>query len=123
MSMNMIPPIVVFNAVSLATNQTSSGIHTQYIDNIGVQFVWTGTPTGAFGIDVSNNATLNPNGTVSGGTWTPLVLTSPNAPLATGAAGDGFIDLNQTGAAFIRVTYISTSGTGTCTATLTGKPV
>lgn len=123
MSMNFISPIVVFNNVSLSASRTSSGIHVQNSDNIGIEFVWTGTPTGTFGIDVTNSATLNPDGTVSGGTWTPLVLTSPDVPEATGSSGNGFIDLNQTGAAFVRVTYTRVSGTGNCTAILTAKSV
>lgn len=123
MSMNLIPPIVVFNNVSLGSSQTSAGIHTQNVDNIGIEFVWTGSPTGTFGIDVSNSATLNPDGTISGGTWTPLVFTSPQSPAATGSSGNGFIDLNQTGAAFVRATYVRVSGTGNCTAILAGKPV
>lgn len=121
MSLDLIRPIVVFNNVDLSTDQNSAGIHVQYSDNIGVQFVWTGTPVGTFGIDVSNNAILAPLGLVTGGTWTPLVLTSPNLPIATGAPGNGYIDLTQLGAAFLRVTYRATSGTGNCTATLTAK--
>ncbi len=121
--MNTIPPIVVFDNISLAASATSRGIHTLFTDNIGVQFVWTGTPTGTFGIDVSNTATLNPDGTVSGGTWDPVVFTDPDAPAATGSSGSGFIDLNQSGAAFVRVTYTRSASTGNCTATLVGKPV
>lgn len=121
--MNSLSPIVVFDAVSLAASQNSRGIHSFFLDNIGVQFVWTGTPTGTFGMDVSNNATLNTDGTVSGGTWTPIVFTDPSPPAATGSSGNGYLELNQTTAAFVRVTYTKVSGTGACTAYLTGKPV
>lgn len=123
MSLNLIPPIVVFNNVDISVNQTSAPIHVQYSDNIGVQFVWTGTPTGTFGINVSNTAILGTNGTITGGTWTPLVLDAPNNPVTEGDAGNGFIDLNQTGAAFVQVTYVATGGSGNCTAVLTAKPV
>lgn len=119
----MLLPIQIFTNASMAGDLTSAGIHVQLEDNMGVQFVWTGTPTGTFGINVSNTAILNPTGTVSGGTWTPLVLTNPQAPVASGSAGNGFIDLNQTGAAFIQVTYIRGSGTGTLNAYLAGKSV
>lgn len=121
--MNVIPPIVVLNAVSMTTDQHSAGIHTLYCDNVGIQFNWTGTPTGVFGADVCSDAVLGADGTVSGGTWTPIVFTSPDAPECAGAAGNGYLDLNQTGAAFVRATYTATSGTGTLTAILTGKPV
>ncbi len=123
MSTKVIPPIVLLDAVSLAATVASRGVHTLYSDNIGIQYTWTGTPTGVFGVDVCNDATLNTDGTVSGGTWTPLVFTSPEVPEAAGASGNGFIDLNQTGAAFVRATYTRTSGTGNLTAILSGKPV
>lgn len=123
MSMNLVPPIVVWSNVDISVNQVSAGIDVLYSDNVGIQFVWTGTPTGTFGINVSNTAVLGSTGTVSGGTYTPMVLTSPNAPVTAGSSGNGFIDLNQTGARFVQVTYTATSGSGTCTATLTAKPV
>ena len=123
MSLNLIPPVTVFNNVDISVNQISAPIHVQYSDNIGIQFVWTGTPTGTFGVNVSNTANLGANGLITGGTWTPLVLTAPNNPAAVGAAGNGFIDLNQIGAAFVQVTYTAASGSGNCTAVLTAKPV
>jgi len=123
MSLNTISPIVVFNGVSMTTNRTSTPVHIQYTDNVGIQFVWTGSPTGTFGVDVSNTATLNQDGTISGGTWTSLVLLSPNTPQATGSAGNGYIDLSQLSAAFVRATYTYSSGSGTLTATLTAKPI
>ena len=123
MSLNLIPPVTVISGGDMSQNITSPGVHVQYSDNIGVQFVWTGTPTGTFGINVSNNATLGANGVISGGTWTPLVFSAPNNPTATGSAGNGFIDLNQTGAAFIQVTYVASSGSGSLTAIVAAKPV
>lgn len=123
MSMNLIPPVVIFNNVDISVDQTSAGIHIMYGDNVGIQVVWTGTPTGTFGVSVSNTATLNPNGAVSGGIWTPLVLSTPNNPVTSGSSGNGYIDLNQLTAAFVQLTYTATSGAGNCTATLTSKPV
>lgn len=123
MSQQLIAPVPVFTNVSLGSSQTSNPIHVMYSDNIGIQFVWTGTPTGTFGVSVSNTAALGADGNITGGTYTPLVLTTPTPPVTAGSAGDGFIDLNQLGAAFIKVTYTRTGGTGTCTATLTAKPV
>lgn len=116
-------PIVVFNNVDLSVSQTSAPIHVQYLDNIGIQFVWTGTPTGTFGVSVSNTATMSPTGVITGGTYTPLVLDAPNNPAAAGTSGDGFIDINQIAAAFMKVTYTATSGAGTCQAVLVAKSV
>lgn len=123
MSLNLIPPIVVFNNVDISTDQESNPIHVQYSDNISVQFVWSGDPVGTFGISVSNTATLASTGYISGGTWTPLTLIGPDHPDTIGESGDGVIDLNQLGVSFIKVTYAATSGSGRCTATLTAKPV
>jgi hypothetical protein len=123
MSTNVLTPIVILNSVSMTADVESNPIHIQYEDNIGLEFVWTGTPTGTFGVSVSNSATLSATGGITGGTWTPLSLTSPDVPAASGSAGNGFIDLNQLGAAFLKVTYSASSGTGSLTVTMTGKPV
>jgi len=123
MSMDVILPIVVFNNVDLSTSQVSAGIRVQFTDNIGIQFVWTGAPFGTFGVDVSNDATFNQSGLVSDGDWTPMVLTSPQPPVAAGTSGNGSISLTQLPFAFMRVTYTAVSGTGNCTAKLTSKPV
>lgn len=123
MSTNVLTPIILLNSVSMTASVESNPIHIQYEDNIGLEFVWTGTPTGTFGVSVSNSASLSTTGGISGGTWTPLTLTTPDVPQAVGAAGNGFIDLNQLGAAFLKVTYTAGSGTGSLTVTMTGKPV
>ena len=123
MSTDVILPIKVFNNVILANNQASDGVEVMFADNICVQFVWTGTPVGTFGISVSNDAVLTPYGNVEGGTWTPLVLTDPQPPTPNGTAGNGIINLTQIGSRFLQVTYVADTGTGTCTAILTAKSV
>lgn len=123
MSSDLIAPVRVMNAASMATDIDGTPVDVMYTDNVTIQFVWTGTPTGTFGVSVSNDAILSPYGGVTGGTWTPLVLTSPEPPVASGAAGNGIINLTQLGARFVRPTYTRTSGTGSCTAMLSAKPV
>lgn len=121
MSLNLIDTITIMNGVSLAADATSTPVHILYTDNIGIQIVWTGTPTGTFGIQVSNTATLGTTGTISGGTWSTYTVTSPPAP--AGSASNGIITLNQLPFAFVRLTYTAGYGTGTATAVLTAKPV
>lgn len=121
MSMNLIAPLTIANGVSMAANFTSDPVHVMFSDNIGIQLVWTGTPTGTFGIQVSNTATLLPNGSITGGTWSTYTLSS--APAPSGSASNDTININQLPYAFIRLTYAKSGGSGACTAVLTAKPV
>lgn len=123
MSTELISPVRVITNGDMSGNLTGTAVDIMYTDNVTIQFVWTGTPVGIFGVQVSNDAKLDPYGTISGGTWTPLVLTSPQPPTPTGSAGNGIINLTQVGARFCRPTYTAGSGTGTCNAMLSAKPV
>jgi hypothetical protein len=122
MSLNMIPPTIIANAASSAASFNSTATHVMYSDNIGIQISWTGTTTGTFAIQASNDAVLPFNGGApTGGTWSTYTVTSPPTP--AGTAGNGIITVNQFPFAFIRLAYTATSGTGTITAVLTAKPV
>lgn len=98
---------------SLAADYTSSTINILYLDNIGIQLVWTGTPTGTFIIQVSNDNT----------TWGTLSPTSPSTISAGGSASDAEISLNQLPWKYLRVKYTRSSGTGTLQGYITGKEV
>lgn len=87
------------------------------ISMVGYQFIWTGTPTGSFGVQFSSDYSLNCMGNVqNAGTWTTLTLGSTLS--ATGAAGSGGIDIDQISFAWLRPTWTSTA-----TATQTIMPV
>lgn len=116
----VIPPITIYNAVSITNSVDSTAVHVLYSDNIGIQLVWTGTPTGQFGISGSNNATLSVTGAVTGGTWTAI---SGTYPAPAGSASNGLISVTNFPYAFIKVTYTAASGTGTVTAKLVAKPI
>lgn len=84
------------------------------------QFSWAGTsPVGTVSIQVSNNYSLYPNGTVNNtGTWTTLTLNVDGSPVTTvdisGNAGDTLIDpIGPTAGYAIRAIYTSGSGVGT----------
>lgn len=100
---------------------TSTITNIQYLDNIGLQLVFTGTPTGSFFVDVSiDHSQSPPTETVTNnGTWTPITFTS--SPVASGAAGNIYIDLNQLSAPWLRVRYVRDSGSGTLNAYVAAK--
>lgn len=116
----VIPPTLIYNGTSLTASVDSTLVHVLYSDNVGIQLVWTGTPTGQFGISGSNDATLSTTGGITGGTWTAITGTYP-AP--AGSASNGLIGITNYPYAFIKVTYTASSGTGTVTARLVAKPI
>ena len=101
---------------------TSVATNIQYLDNIGIQLNFTGSPNGTFAVQVSADYQQDPEGSIRvPGNWIPIAL--PSTPLASGSAGQIYIDLNQLSAPYIRVVYTKTSGTGTLNAFVTGKQV
>lgn len=94
----------------MSGNLTQSAYTTiQYLDNVYVQFIFTGTPVGTFQVQVSNNGT----------SWDPITFSTQ--PVASGAAGTVSLNLRALGAPYIRVAYVATSGTGTLDAYISGK--
>ena len=110
-SKNWLPvyPIVVNGDMS--TTITSSDTTIKYTDNVGIQAVFTGTPTGTFSVQVSNDQV----------NWDSITFSS--APVAVGAAGSVYMDVNQMSAPYIRLVYTPVSGNGTLNATITAKAV
>ena len=106
------------------TNQTMTGtsVNTSQIssirnfDNISYDIEFSGTPNGAFQVEVSNSydPITNP-----GATFIPLVL-SP-APVASGSSGVIGIDINQSGFKWIKLVYTNSSSTGVLNAYICGK--
>jgi hypothetical protein len=103
------PQSVITNA-NMTTTVTSLVTIIQNTSKVSYDISWTGTPVGTFSVQVSNT---NP------GNWTPLTLSAPTT--ATGAPGNGFIDIDQIASYAIRLQYAPTSGTGTLNATIAGK--
>lgn len=122
MSYNVQYPYHLINAVSMAATITSAAQNIITQDNVGLQLNWTGTPVGTFSVQVSNDHAENPLGNVTvAGNWTTLTLSA--SVTAAGSADTAFIDINQSGAYFLRVVYTRTSGTGTLNCYLTAKGV
>ena len=114
-----LPPYQIINAQSMTgTNVITSSItDIRNIDNVALELVWTGTPTGTFSVQCS----IDYNPQLQAGTWTALTL-SPS-PAASGSASSALIDLNQLGSPYIRVQYTNASSTGTLNGWIAGKAV
>lgn len=105
-----------------AASITSAVTNIQFLDNIGVQFNFTGTPNGTFAVQVSADYAQDSNGNVQvAGNWIPVTL--PSTPVAAGAAGQVYIDLNQLSSPWIRIVYTKVSGTGVLDGFITGKEI
>lgn len=97
---------------------TSQITNIKNFDNVFYDIQFTGTPTGTFTISISSSydPISNPNAI-----FIPLVFSS--APVASGAAGQIGIDINQEGAQWVKLSYTNTSGSGTLNAYISGKSV
>lgn len=114
-------PFSVITNVSMAASITSTPTIIQKLSMIGYDISWTGsTPVGTMSVQVSNTYSENADGSVKNtGNWTTLTLSAPTA--VSGNTGNGFIDVDATGAYAIRLVYTRASGTGTMNATITAK--
>lgn len=101
---------------------TSAITNIQFLDNIGIQLNWTGTPNGGAVVQISNDHAQDSLGNVTvAGNWNTLTTSADAAP--AGSAGSFYYDINQTSAPWIRVVYTNTSSTGTLNAFICGKAV
>ncbi len=120
-------PTVVINAGDMSDDLISLPTILQSITGVSYSLDWNGTsPIGTVSVQVSNNYSLNSDGTVANpGLWITIEL-NVNGTLATniaisGNTGSGFIDVEKTMAYAIRLIYTAGSGTGSLTAVINGK--
>jgi hypothetical protein len=103
----------------------------RFLDDIGFQFDWTGSPTGTFQVEVSANHNQDPQGNVvTAGTWVPLTFTYWNGSsfvtsttIPTSVGSPIYLDLGLLSGPWIRAQYTNSASTGTLTATICGKQV
>lgn len=104
----------------------------QWMDNIGIQFNFTGSPVGNFQVQVSADYRDNQPGSqvINSGHWVPVLLTyqsdagivqDVNIPTTVGSPI--YLDLNQLSAPYVRFQYTNVSGTGSLDAFITGKSI
>jgi hypothetical protein len=92
----------------------SNVIDARYLDNIALQVIISGNPTGTLNWQGSNDFVPNPNAIseaapINNGTWVSLTP-APTAP--SGSAYSALANLTGVAFAFLRVSYTPTSGSG-----------
>jgi hypothetical protein len=110
-SQKWVGPFTLMAAGSMSGNLTSDVVKVQTMDNIGVEFVWTGTPTGTINIDISNDQV----------TWQQITLSPGITP--AGGASNAYLEYNQISAPYFRCRYTRTGGTGTLFISVTEKGI
>lgn len=123
--------LVTFKAIDagdLSGDVTGPTTNITFLDNISVQIIFTGTPTGTFYIQGSNVA--NSGGLIGNGPGTNDWVTVPVVDetgvvtlSASGAAGQYLANLFNLGFAYLRVIYDFTSGTGDVDVWINGKSI
>jgi hypothetical protein len=124
-------PIITSGSMTSTSTVTSKVSNIQYLDNIGIQFDWTGSPTGTFQVQISANYAQDTQGNVTNaGTWIPLTLTYWNGTanvtgttVPTSVGSPVYLDLDFVSAPWIRAVYTNVSGSGTLTAVIVAKAV
>lgn len=108
---------------------TSTVSSIEFLDDIGYQFNWTGSPVGNISIEVSADHKQDASGNVTvAGNWVPLTFSYWNGTsfttatsIPTSVGSPVYIDLALLSAPWIRAKYTKTSGTGTLSAFITAK--
>lgn len=89
---------------------TSKSVDASFVDNLSVQFVWTGTSvSGTLACQVSND----------GVTYSTYTVTLPTISSSNG--GNGIAVFQAFPYKFLRFTYTNSAGTGTLNAYVVGK--
>lgn len=130
----LLRPQKVVNAVSLNASAHSLVSAINMISSFGYTLAWGAGASGDFSVEVSNDFVPTPPGVQptdpANGTWVavPLVillagvLTPVDHISTTGSVGSAYLDIDGISAAYARLTYTKTSGSGgTFTVTIAGK--
>jgi len=116
--------IPIINNTSMATSITGPVTNVFLIPGISYDLVWTGSPTGTFQVQVSNSYVPNADGTPGvAGSWSTLPVSSfaGTYPVPSGSPGNGFLDVVGTEAAWVRLVYTASGGTGNLTVVAAAK--
>lgn len=112
-------PTPVITSASMGASVTSAVTFKHQIPAVNYSFQWTGSPTGTFTVQISNDYAQYPDGSVkTAGNWVTLPLT-PSNPTASGSGDIASVDV-VTSANSIRLVYTRSSGSGTLNAIITG---
>lgn len=108
----------ILNNGDMSGNLESQVIDLADIDLGSIQAVFTGAPTGALKLQLSNQIVANtadPNVAVT--EWTDYSGSATNVV----AAGSHIFNISNMGYKWCKMVYTRTGGTGTLNATMTGK--
>lgn len=96
-------PISILTAGNMSGNLTSNITEIQFKDNPDIHCSWgaTGSPVGTLDVQISLDQVH----------WESVPFTGVSNP--SGTAGSAYFSLNQTSAAYIKLVYTRTSGSGT----------
>lgn len=114
-----------FTSADMSGSINGTPVCIQYLDNVGIQVAWAGaTPGGTFTVQVSLD--YDPQLPSATATWS--TLQSPpgtNVSISPGgSAGNGYFDLNELSAGFVRLVYTTADeSVGTATAKFTAKMI
>jgi len=103
----------------MADDVTSEVTNIQFLDNVGIQANYTGSPDGELAVQVSADYARDAEGNVTNaGNW--ITLTSVET---LSAPSPVYFDLNQLSAPWIRLKYTATASDGFLDAFITAKSV
>lgn len=119
---NTLKSYVLLNAQSTASSfdTYSNPTNIDYLDNVGIQVVWTGTTVGVLEVYGSNDDANAQQGKYPTN-WSKFEFGATINVDTTNS--DLLIHMNQVPYSWIALKYTATSGTGTMTATITCKEV
>lgn len=108
------------DAPSLAATYTSAAFGLEHMDGYSIQIVWTGTPTGDFKLQASNNAFMDNTGLQENpsATWEDI---SGTTVAAGGAVGNHMYNASAAYYKAVRYVYTRSSSTGAATVELFAK--
>jgi hypothetical protein len=104
---NLIGPIRLFTDEPMEGTLTSQAIDIKYVDNVSIQSVITGTPqAGDLQMEVSNDHSLNPDGSVrNAGNWE--VVPNMDVQVTAGVPAQVVMNATQLASAFVRLRYLN----------------
>lgn len=105
----------IMNAAAMGSNQTSTILDLRNVIDLALMFTVTNaaSPTGTVAIQFAEDCIINPNGSISGGTW-GVDGTAPAAPTVTANGSKGW-NMAELGHLFARVVFTAGTGTGNLT--------
>lgn len=122
----VLKPFRVVTNGDMSGTVTSLATNMEQLSCVSYDLAWTGTPNGAFTVEVSNTyvpSAAPGNLPVNAGNWTVIPQSSFQGtyPTPAGSSSNGALDIDITGFTWIRVVYTPASGTGVLNVYIAGK--